>query len=332
MDRADFGILGAGLAGVLLAHALIERGSRVVMADDSLPNAASPMAPGIINPLAGRRLKVNAGHAEAHARTIATFHQLEQIYGEPLWHPMPLLRLLENAAQREELEERRSAPEGSRWIGRIFAPGAHGSALNDPSGSFETLHAGWLDVPRLVALARDHLSFVETEALEASAERIIDCRGWRCSKDPHWKQLPWKCARGEVLTLELEGKLPRHLWNGGGWLQPLPGGSWRAGATYSWSGFESAPSATARAEIVTRLQRWLRLPFRILDQQVGVRSTVVDYRPLLGRRPDDPRRYLFSGLGSHGAIQGPPYAALLANHLLHGQTLPADVDIARFER
>lgn len=330
MEHADFGILGAGLAGVLLAHALELRGARVVVADERYPNAASPMAPGMINPLAGRKFRVNEDFRRTHAQTLRTFRDLEARLSVKLWHPMALVRLLENADQQPWLEARLSADGHAAWIGRRFPPGAHGELVADPFGSFETLHAGWLDIPTLLAAARNHWSFIPPQELEQAAERIIDCRGWRCSGDPRWQHLPWKCARGEVMTIELEKELPRHLWNGGGWLQPLGDGRWRTGATYAWSGFESPPSLGARADLVARLRRWLRIPYRIVDQQVGVRAVVIDYRPVLGASAHDRHHLIFSGLGSHGAIQGPAYAAILADHLTDKIDLPPDVDVARF--
>jgi len=330
--RADVAIRGAGLAGILLAHAIERLGGTAVLADDDRPNAASPMAPGIINPLAGRKFKVNTDYAETHTETLGTFAELEERFGRTFWHPMPLIRFIEQPAQADFLEERAADDEATDWLGRRFAPGAHGPHFQDPHGSFETRGAGWLDVAGLMEAARgpDGFTFVPPEALPEAAPVLVDCRGWRCQEDPRWAGLPWKCARGEVMTVAVEEALPRHLWNGGGWLQPLPDGNWRAGATYAWSQFEAPPLLTAQAELIGKLRRWMRAPFRILEQKAGVRAVVIDYRPVLGAFSDEPRRMIFSGLGSHGAIQGAPYAALLAEHVLNGRPLPSAVAVERF--
>ncbi|MFP4541998.1 MAG: NAD(P)/FAD-dependent oxidoreductase [Opitutales bacterium] len=329
---ADIAVLGAGLAGLLLAHEIRRRGGTVALADETPGNDASRMAPGIINPLAGRKLRPNDDYAASRETTLATFATLESRYGRQLWHPQPLVRLFENERQAAAFAQARREDGPNEWVGKVFAPGTHGPAIADPHGSFETLGAGWLDVPALVEAARqvDAAEFVAPEALREAAPVLVDCRGWRCSLDPHWATLPWKCARGEVLEIELADDLPRHLWNGGGWLQPLPKGTWRAGATYAWSQFEAPPQLTARAELLGKLRRWLRAEGTLVGQAAGVRAVVVDYQPLLGALPGAPRRHLFSGLGSHGAIQGPPCAALLARHLLEGAPLPRRLDVARF--
>ena len=334
MAAADFGIRGMGLAGVLLAHALKQAGATVRCADTPRPGAASAMAPGIVNPLAGRKYKLNADFARTHAETLATYADLEKALGARFWHPLPLIRLLETPDQAHWLEERTTDPTSGRWIGQRFPAGHHGPAIHDPHGSFETLHAGWLDVPALVGRAQEKWADerCDPDDLAAQAGHLIDCRGWRCAEDPRWADLPWKCARGEVVELALDAPLPRHLWNGGGWLQPLPGGTWRAGATYAWSQFEAPPQVTAQLALRGRLRRWLRAPTEVVDQACGVRAVVLDYRPVLGARPDAPGHSIFTGLGSHGAIQGPACAAVLAQHLVSGQPLPPDVAVGRFPR
>ncbi len=329
-NTQPIGILGLGLAGAFLARALERAGVSFYWADEALPGAASTMAPGIINPLAGRKFKLNSDFASAQAETLAAFEDIEHLLGETFWHPTPLVRLLENEGQREELSQRKM--ENPDWIGSLYEPRAHGDAIRDPYGSFETLKAGWLDVPGLVAGLRRHYAGqrLPGETLKSYCGRVVDCRGWRCALDPHWSALPWKNARGEVMEVSLEGELPRQLWNGGGWLQPIGEERWRVGATYAWSNFEAPPSLIARSELVAKLQRWMRLPFRIHDQAAGVRAVVIDYRPVLGALPQRPDYFIFSGLGSHGAMQAPLFSRQLTSHLVEGTPLDRDVNVARF--
>ena len=327
----DIGIHGFGLAGVMLARALEREGLSFCWADEALPNAASPMAPGIINPLAGRKIKLSTDFGASHEETLATFRELEELTGQTFWHPTRLIRILESPEQAADLVQRRGETE--QWIGQSFGTGAHGELVHDPFGSFETLNAGWLSVPALVEALRQryHTAEVSVAELTLQAARRVDCRGWRCANDPRWKQLPWKNARGEVIELNLEEALPPALWNGGGWLQPLPNGNWRAGATYAWSQFEAPASLIAQSELVAKLRRWLRASYRILSQEVGVRAVLIDYRPVLGAFADEPDELIFSGLGSHGAIQAPIFSRQLAAHLAHGTPLDRDVAVARFQ-
>ncbi len=50
----DFLIVGQGLAGSLLAWELMQRGAKVLIVDNGMPNA-SQVAAGLINPITGMR-------------------------------------------------------------------------------------------------------------------------------------------------------------------------------------------------------------------------------------------------------------------------------------
>ena len=52
----DFIIVGHGLAGSVMAHHLIERGQKVLVLDAGLPNSASAVSVGLVNPLIGPKL------------------------------------------------------------------------------------------------------------------------------------------------------------------------------------------------------------------------------------------------------------------------------------
>lgn len=329
----EIGILGGGLAGILLANALQERGGRAFIGHEEHSHAASPMAPGIINPLAGRKYRPNRDLAENEGLIRQTFQQFEVRLDAKLWHPTKLIRILEDAKQRKSLQELEDSSDQGPWLGEVFSSEAHRPAFKSPFGSFETLRAGWLDVPELITRARssDQFTFLKPRALEENFETVVDCRGWRCSLDEAWRSLPWKCARGEVARIHFSDTSPdRHLWNGGGWLQPLPDGSWRTGATYSWDQFEAPPQTEALQALEAKVRRWVDLPFELSDPQVGIRPIVQDFKPVIGSLPHNPRRYIFSALGSHGAIFGPPGANALADHLLFGKDLRSDWDVKRF--
>src|SRR4030095_10395945 len=54
--QTDFLIVGQGIAGSLLYHALTKAGASCVIIDDNKPNSASRVAAGAINPFTGRRV------------------------------------------------------------------------------------------------------------------------------------------------------------------------------------------------------------------------------------------------------------------------------------
>ena len=71
-------------------------------------------------------------------------------------------------------------------------------------------------------------------------------------------------------------------------------------------------------------------PFTIVDQQAGVRPTVTDRRPLLGKHPEFPKLAIANGLGTKGFMIAPLLMRELLEHLTEGKTLHPEADIVRF--
>ncbi len=270
MRKADFGILGMGLAGAVLAHELLARRRSVAFADETRPAAASPIAPGLVNPLAGRKLKPDPLLPFWMQALETARSDWQATYGQSFWHPTRMVRLLESPSQAARLEAIDADPELRGWVAERFAPGSHGPLIRDEHGSFLTTGSGWLDIPRLVhAVQHDpRLLSVSCEELPQCAHRLIDCRGWRTALSPRWSHLPWNCARGEMMTVELSTDLPTRVWNRGAWIQPLGGRRWRVGATYEWdleafpdpptpagASFGSSPEVAARPVSHSRTER-----------------------------------------------------------------------------
>lgn len=336
MGKRDFGILGFGLAGAVLAGELLTRGATVAVASQSLPGAASPIAPGLVNPLAGRKLRPDP----LLPSWLSTLQILNlrwgAFFGESFWRNTPIIRLLENPQQKAALDALEENPTSAVWVGTRRKPGAWGSHISDNHGSFTTRGSGWFDISHFVERMATHpqIRWVEPESLANAADRWIDCRGWRCSLEPRWKFLPWNCARGEILEIEVDpGELPSGLiWNRGLWMRPIRGWRWLVGSTYAWDPgeFAAPPTEAAAEQLIKRLRRWLHGEVRVLQQFAGTRAVVTDYRPVLGEDPKDSRWFLFSGLGSKGALYAPYYGRALADHLLDRSGLPEEVDLARF--
>ena len=74
----------------------------------------------------------------------------------------------------------------------------------------------------------------------------------------------------------------------------------------------------------------LKVPYEIRDHKAAVRPTVKDRRPLLGVHPEFPNIFIFNGLGTKGASQGPYFANHMADFLTENTPLDPEVDIRRF--
>ena len=330
-------IVGQGLCGSLLALALEERGIPFIVQDKPLPGEASAVAPGIVNPLAGRKLKPPENIKDLLASLHRSRERLRRLFDSDFWHPSPILRLFFDDPQIERYREMLAGP-GSRFVEERF-PENHFPFLNDHFGSFLTREGGWMDLPEMKAAVRRWLSetgrLEETVADPGVAEpdgRLrVFCEGWRFADNPLWKWLPHNPARGEMLIIEFGSELPRdRIFNQNCWAQPLPDGKWRVGATYAWDDFTGAPSVRAAEDLQERLRLLTPVPFTVKDQVAGVRPILEDYKPVLGIHPEHPAEAVVNAMGSKGVLQTPFAVEAFAAHLFDGREPPPAWAIDRF--
>lgn len=352
----DFLIVGQGLAGNLLALELKKRGATFLIVDPGDLHSASRVAPGIVNPLAGRKLHPVWRAGDLLPYALDTYRETESLLGQTFFQPLPIIRIMKDAAQAELLKERVAQPEAAQFIGETLLPGQIGPHINDPFGSFIAHGTGWLDTIKFIASLRQHWhrqgllsptllnpDIVQTErtAIRWNGKPFgccVFCEGWLAGTNRWFNWIPWKPARGEMLDLHTaDGPVlhPHHrssILNCGQWLLPLGNGFYRAGASYAWDDFEAPPSQQARDEILHAINAFVDIDFSVIGHQAAVRPAIKDRYPVLGRHPQHPQIALFNGFGSKGVLVGPWLARLLAEHLLNGTPIPPEVDAQRFYR
>lgn len=352
---AHYLVLGQGISGTLISWRLLESGAQVTMLDANDPTAASRVAPGVINPLAGKRLKP-CWHIEAQLpEALTLYRSMEEALGQTCFHEVPIIRVIKDARQQADFATRMASEDARPYIGEVYEAGALGPKLHDPFGSFVAEGSGWLDVAALCGRLRQQwldegrlqTGHMNWEALKPYGMQVVyqDCRyngvifceGWLGHNNPFFPEVRWKPARGELLELELlsEPFLPEALTgsilNCRSWLLPLGNGRYRAGATYAWEAFTDGPTQEKREAILHSLRRYVDAAFRVTAQRVGVRPVVEDYRPVIGRHREHPGLILFNGFGSKGVLIAPWASRLLLAHLQHDAPLPSEFDPYRFK-
>ncbi|MDP0501648.1 MAG: FAD-dependent oxidoreductase [Verrucomicrobiota bacterium JB022] len=335
--KADFLIVGQGLAGSLLAWELLQRGCRVRVLDQPQAGAASRSSGGLVNPLAGKKFPAAWQVAETLPLARQTYAALEAQLGEQLWSDQPMLRVLVDEKQVPALDQAATDPTAGAYVGDRFAPGHWSAYFDDSLGSFLTAQSGWVDFELLVIRFRQWL---EGEGMLVHAwpedgtdlaETVVYCEGWRGQHNPHFSFVPWTPDRGLILHLELvDGEMPPYIVNRSEWLRPMGNGRFAAGATHGWDNFEQAPRENEVLALLNSIHSWTRARFKVIGATSGVRPAVTDRVPVVGRHPADPQRAIFNGLGGKAALPAPYLARLLARHLLDGTALPDSHSVARF--
>ena len=65
---------------------------------------------------------------------------------------------------------------------------------------------------------------------------------------------------------------------------------------------------------------------------MGIRPTIKDRRPLLGKHPEYTNVSILNGLGTRGIILAPGLAKYLLDYLEEAKPVPQAMDISRFSK
>ena len=339
MRHVDVIIVGQGLAGSLLYHALTRLGQRVVVVDAGLDQAASMAAAGAMNPCASPRYTAPTPLDTWLGAARSTWLGLSESMGLRLYRRQRLIRLFRQANEAERVEQRRADPAVAAVLSEPRPDSPTGLAA--APGHVE-IDAGQVDLPAYIQQTRQDLH-QRGNLLEATfdtadlktvpdgmcwgstrARAVVLCQGAAARRLPGLDALPWRISRGVALTLEGQDGWPSYAVNRGKSLIPLTDGRYWLGATYDRCLDDLEPSAANQRELLRALDRLLASPGEpeVVDQRAGIRAGSHTGFPFCARLPGDRALYLFSGLGSRGTLLGPHCANTLARHLSHGESLP----------
>jgi glycine/D-amino acid oxidase-like deaminating enzyme len=342
--QVDFLIVGQGLAGTLLAQALRARGVQVAVVDDGWKSAASQVAAGLMTPLTGRRFTLTPSYPELFAVAERRLSELG------VFRPLSVYRMFADEEQREKGRKRAAMPAYGPFIERVTdGQGELAPVLTDGLGGV-LMRGAWVDLKLLLANERARLqsegrhleaSFDPTEVTVGSdgvvwrtvkAKGVIYCDGYKSAQRGPFAYLPWQPAKGEALSLRSDAPQEPFILNREGWALPLGQGLWRTGTNWAWDQLDEVPTEPQREKLLKRFRGYFshEVSVEVTAHVAGVRPCTADNLPFLGTHPTQPRFHVFNGLGPRGTVWAPTLAEAMAAHLVNGEPLRADVDIARF--
>jgi len=346
-DSYDLLIIGAGLAGSILAYKLMQAGQRTLVVSDPSILSASRAAAGLINPVTGQRMVLQE-NIEALLASAETFYRdMEEKFRITLLHKRQMLRLFQSEKERKAWKKRLDDPAYAPYIDQKSAEETTihtelGGFIQHQTGNLDTnllldsLHA-WFHQKHAMIEAPFHHNQLTVESnlvrwQKIKAKRVVFCEGWRGQANPWFNWLPFQPAKGEILTLESESRVPDKIINRGKWLLPVGRQSFKFGATYEREELDEITTDAAKDELLHAISgMFVETPkLHITDHVAGVRPGTKDKYPFLGFHPDHSTLGIFNGFGSKGSLLTPWYAEIFVSHITEESPLPSQVDIGRF--
>lgn len=345
--RFDYLIVGQGLAGSILARLLLARGRTVCVIDQEDPSAASRVGAGLINPVTGRKLVVT-WQAETLLPFARDFYRdWERELGRGVYSEKTVWRFFQSDDEERRWERKRHEADFCRYADPLPTDFEKVSGLRPQRGGFGIRQAAHVDTRELLRMFRDQLRARKALSEEVfshadlrvepggvnwrdfSAKRIVFCEGHGASRNPYFSWIPFRHAKGELLTVRGPLSPEAVVLNRGKWLLPVGKGLFRAGATYEWNDLSDVPTEAGRETILRGIRALVANPLEIVGHEAGVRPIVKDTRPVAGVHPAHPAVAIFNGLGSKGTLWGPFFAVQLVRHLEEGRALDPVIDVRR---
>lgn len=343
-------IIGAGIAGTLLARNLADRGIPVLLIDKASKagSAASGNAQGALYAKLG--IEYNA-QAELAAAALSFSQRYYRPWEGDFWHPTGLLQL---ATTAKEAERQRKFCDQNQYPEGFLTPvsAAQASELAGIGIPIEGLwfpKSGWLEPSKACERLSEHplittlfdvevqnierletgwsLQSADDQSLRAS-RLVIACGHQTAEIAPVTGTLRLKPIRGQVTYLpEATVNPPATVICGSKYLNPVGQGHATIGATFDIRNDNPKVTAEGHQENLDELLRMLpdlpvtQVPaFETLRGRVAFRCTTHDYQPVAGELLTESGdkvegAYLFTGLGSKGLVWGPLLGEYLADKL-----------------
>jgi glycine/D-amino acid oxidase-like deaminating enzyme len=140
---------------------------------------------------------------------------------------------------------------------------------------------------------------------------IVFCEGTAVEQNSLFESPLLKPAKGEILLIE-SPDAPQEIFNGKVYGVPIGSNRFRVGATYEWDATHAEPTSAKYEELTKQLGGLLKVPFRVIEHQAGIRPSTPSRRPLFLRSKLNSKAFAFNGLGTKGVLLAPMLADEIA--------------------
>lgn len=344
----DYIIVGLGLAGITFCEELEVAGKSFVVFEDNSQHS-STVAGGLYNPVTLKRFTI-AWNAEAQlAAALAFYEVLEKKLGTQFDDKLVVMRKFANVEEQNTWFEASDKPTLSKYLDTNLVVNTN-KAVNAPFSLGKVKEAGRIYTEKLIKAYRNYLetkNALRTERFQyenltlkatsvcyqnIEAKKIIFCEGFGIKQNPYFNYLPLNGTKGELLTIKAPDLKVDSVLKSSIFIIPMGNDTYRIGATYNWEDKTHTTTEAAKNELVEKLSKLITCDYEIIAQIAGIRPTVIDRRPLVGKHPLHSQMAILNGLGTRGVMIAPTVAKQLYNHLAHQEILPTDIDIKRFEK
>ena len=344
----DYLIVGLGLAGTSFCETLERAGKTfTVISDDS--QQASLVAGGLYNPVILKRFTLAWKAKEQLEIAIPFYQHLEKKLKIKLDHKIPVLRKFASVEEQNAWFEAADRPGLDYFLSTDIRKNQNPN-IDAPFGFGEVKYTGRIDTKTLLSSYAEYLtekghlisesfsfddftaSFDHISYKLIKARQIVFCEGYGLKNNPFFSYLPLNGTKGELLVIIAPEYQETNVIKSAVFTIPLREDMYLVGATYKWKDKTNTPTEDARSELLEKLKTFLKCDFEVVGHVAGIRPTVTDRRPLVGKHPEHKNLFVLNGFGSRGVLIAPYASQRLFSFIEKGTDLDPEIDIERFSK
>ena len=344
--QVDYIIIGCGLAGIAFCEQLRNNNKTVIVFDNN-SQQSSTVAGGLYNPVTLKRFTPVWKSKMQLALAIPMYANIEKRLNIKLDYKMPVRKRFTSLEEQNNWFAR-SDREGLSDYMSLDIHKNNNKYIYSEFGFGEVLETGRIDTKLLISEYKKDLkkqSLLIEESIDyskiqfqddsilykdISTNHIVFAEGYGIKKNPFFNALPLEGSKGELITIKAPNLKLEYVLKSSVFIIPLENGTYRIGSTYERTDKTNNITFQAKEELLNKLKTIIKCDFEVVDQVAGIRPTVKDRRPLVGKHPKHKNMSVLNGLGTRGVMIGPYAAAQLYNHIENNSALDKEIDIIRF--
>jgi len=346
MKNIDYILVGCGLASIAFCEQLRANNKSFVVCDDA-SQKSSIVAAGLYNPVILKRFTEVWQAKEQLLALSKLYSKIEDDLDIKIDYKLRILRRFASIEEQNLWFSAMDKPSLEPYLSPQLIKNTN-VLVDAPFGFGEVLHAGRVDTETLIKAYKSFLQ--ETKRLierrfdydnlqieadviyyeNLKAKHLIFAEGFGAKQNPYFKDWPLNGTKGEVLTVKAPDLKLDYAIKSSVFIIPIGDDLYTVGSTYNHNDKTHSPSLKAREELLTKLQSFIKCNFEVVAHMAGIRPTVKDRRPLVGRPSNFKNLYLLNGLGSRGVMIAPYVAEQLFSFIENGTPIDKEIDCNRF--
>jgi glycine/D-amino acid oxidase-like deaminating enzyme len=345
--KVDYIVVGLGLAGMAFTKKLADEGKSFLVYEDDSQNS-SIVAGGMYNPVILKRFTPVWNAISQLEIALPFYKALSQKFHKQYDYKVNIFRVFKSVEEQNDWFVACDKPLLSNFmIPKIVLESYKG--IKAHYGYGKLINTGRIDTKSLLEDYRNYLTkqnliinkSFDYQALkidenkidynDITASKIVFCEGFGLCKNPFFNYLPMQEAKGELIIIHAPNLNVDFLIKAAVFVLPLGNNLYKVGATFNWKDKTKHPTEAGKQELIEKLDSFITVPYTIVEHIAGIRPTVKDRRPLVGKHPKYQNMAILNGLGTRGVMIAPTAAIDLYNLLENNTELDSEISIARFQ-